>query len=79
MTRYYNKKVKERRFRVGDLVLRDITLATKNSTDGKLGPDWEGPFHVVRFNRPGSYHLENLEGKPLPRPLNVKHLRKYYP
>lgn len=38
MARYYNKKVKERRFKVGDLVLKEITLVTKDPTDGKLGP-----------------------------------------
>lgn len=39
MSQYYNKKVKERKFKVEDLVLKEITLATKNPTDGKLGPN----------------------------------------
>lgn len=68
-----------RRFRVEDLVLREIMLTTKNPTDEKLGPNWEGPFQVVQFNRPESYHLENLKDKLLLRPLNAEHLRKYYP
>lgn len=38
MSWYYNKKVKERKFRVGDLVVREITLVSKNPRDGKLGP-----------------------------------------
>jgi len=65
MARYYNKKVKERRFKIGDLVPREIMLAAKNPINGKLGPNWEGPFWVMKFNRPRSYHLENLECKQL--------------
>ena len=30
MARYYNKKVKMRRFNTGDLVLRKVSQATKN-------------------------------------------------
>lgn len=63
MARYYNKKVNERRFQVGDLVLWEIMLTTKNPNEEKLEPNWEDPFQVVKFNKPKSYHLENLEGK----------------
>ena len=38
MARYYNNKVKVRRFNVGDLILRKVSHATKNSSQGKLGP-----------------------------------------
>ena len=38
MARYYNKKVKVRRFNVGDLVLRKVSHATKDSSQRKLGP-----------------------------------------
>ena len=37
MARYYNKKVKVRRFNVGDLVLRKVSQVTKDSSQGKLG------------------------------------------
>ena len=37
MARYYKKKVKVRRFNVGDLVLRKVSQATKDSSQGKLG------------------------------------------
>ena len=37
MARYYNTKVKPRQFSIGDLVLRKITMATKDPTQGKLG------------------------------------------
>ena len=51
MTEYYNKRVKLRRLNVGDLVLRKITPATKDSVQGKLGPTWEGPYKIIHYSR----------------------------
>uniref|UniRef100_A0A2N9H7Q3 Uncharacterized protein n=1 Tax=Fagus sylvatica TaxID=28930 RepID=A0A2N9H7Q3_FAGSY len=39
MARYYNTKVKLRRFEIGDWVLRKVTQATKDPSQGKLGPN----------------------------------------
>ena len=78
MTRYYNQRVKLKRFNPGDMVLRKVSQATKDLKDGKLGPNWEGPYKVARYSRRGSYYLEDAEGKPLPRPWNAKKLKKYY-
>ena len=75
---YYNQRLKLRRFNVGDLVLRKVTPATKDPTQGKLGPSWEGPYRVVHYSRQGSYHLEDSEGKRLRCPWNVEHLKRYY-
>ena len=38
MARYYNKKVRVNRFDIGSLVLRKISQATKDPSQGKLGP-----------------------------------------
>ena len=38
MAKYYNKRVKLRRFDIGDLVLQKVTPATRDSVQGKLGP-----------------------------------------
>ena len=38
MAEYYNKRVKLRRLNIGDLVLCKVTPATKDPTQGKLGP-----------------------------------------
>ena len=43
MVEYYNKRVKLRRLNIGDLVLCKVMPTTKNPTQGKLGPTWEGP------------------------------------
>lgn len=45
---------------------------------GKLEATWEGPYKVIRVLRGGSYELEDMKGKKLPRPWHVSHLKKYY-
>ena len=62
MARYYNRKVKVRMFNIGDLVLRKVSQATKDPSQGKLGPAWEGPYEVIRHSREGSYYLKSLDG-----------------
>ena len=78
MAEYYNKRVKLRRLDIGDLVLRKTTTATKDPTQGKLSPTWEGPYRVIHYSRQGSYHLETMDGQRLPRPWNIEHLKKYH-
>uniref|UniRef100_A0A2N9EKU0 Uncharacterized protein n=1 Tax=Fagus sylvatica TaxID=28930 RepID=A0A2N9EKU0_FAGSY len=63
MARYHNAKVKLRRFEVGDWVLRKVTQATKDPSQGKLGPNWEGPYKIIQYYRRGTYHLEDRHGK----------------
>ncbi|XP_065623716.1 uncharacterized protein LOC136065020 [Quercus suber] len=51
MARWYDAMVKPRRFNIGDLVLKRVSLATKNPAHGKLGPNWEGPYRVINCKR----------------------------
>ena len=62
MAQYYNSRVHHRDFQVGDLVLRKVMGAVRDPTQGKLGPNWEGPYRVTSWQRNGTYHLETLEG-----------------
>ena len=39
MARQYDAMVKPRRFNIGDLILKMVSLATRNPTYGKLGPN----------------------------------------
>ena len=52
--------------------------AAKDPTQGKLGPNWEGPYRVTSWHRKGTYHLETLDKRKLQHPWNAEHLRKYY-
>ena len=78
IARQYNAMVKPRHFNIGDLVPKNVSLATKNPAHGKLGPNWEGPYRVINCKRQGSYYLEALNGRKLEHPWIVEHLRKYY-
>ncbi|KAL2253104.1 UNVERIFIED_CONTAM: hypothetical protein Sindi_0105100 [Sesamum indicum] len=75
MTRNYNRRVRLRSFQVGDLVLKKVEVSKHV---GKLDPTWEGPYKVVEIRRKGTYILQDLEGKNLPRPWNVHNLKKFY-
>lgn len=77
-TRSYNTKVKARKFKKGDLVLKKVNQSTKKPSDRVLGPNWEGPYKVVKVVCHGTYQLEDKWGKVLIHPWNVEHLRKYY-
>ena len=78
MAKNYNTKVKPQHFQVKDLVLRNVTMATRDPTWGKLGPNWEEPYKIIDYNRRGTYYLENLDRQRLHQPWNIEHLRKYY-
>ncbi|KAL0386417.1 UNVERIFIED_CONTAM: hypothetical protein Slati_4546300 [Sesamum latifolium] len=67
MAKVYNSKVRSRGFQVGDLVLRRAD-ATK-----KLDAKWEGPYH-----RSGTYKLQRMDGKEVPRTWNIANLKKYF-
>ena len=62
MAKRYNSRVRHRDFQVGDLVLRKVMDATKDASQGKLGPNWEEPYKVASWHRKGTYHLETLDG-----------------
>ena len=72
------KKIKPRVFRVGDLVLRKVVANTRKPNEGKLGPNWEGPYKVISQAGVGAFRLEGMDGKPIPRPWNICNLRKYF-
>ena len=47
MVKHYNSRVRRRDFRVGDLVLRKVMGIARDLTQGKLGPNWEGPYRIT--------------------------------
>jgi len=78
--RGFNKKVKERTFKKGELILavrRPMVMTHK--TKEKFQPKWEGPFVVESVYSNRAYRQINLEGNILMMPINGKFLKKYYP
>ena len=59
-------------------VLRKVMGAAKDPSQGKLGPNWKGPYRITSWQRKGTFHLETMDGRKLQHPWNTEHLRKYY-
>jgi hypothetical protein len=81
VARAHNKRVKAKSsFQVGDLVWKTILpIGSKSNKFGKWSPSWEGPYRVVRVCSGNSYMVESLQGQKLPRALNGRYLKKFYP
>ncbi|XP_028126300.1 uncharacterized protein LOC114323039 [Camellia sinensis] len=74
----FNQKVFPRRFIHGELVLRKVMDHKRVPGEGKLGPNWEGPYKVTVVVENEAYYLEDIKGKAIPQPWNVVNLKKYY-
>ncbi|KAM1486030.1 hypothetical protein ACFX2I_000276 [Malus domestica] len=80
VARAYNKKVKMKSFKEGDLVWKTVLpLGAQLRGFGKWSPTWEGPFIISRVLDRGGYYLADLEGNRQKHPINVKFLKKYCP
>ncbi|KAL0411630.1 UNVERIFIED_CONTAM: hypothetical protein Slati_3752700 [Sesamum latifolium] len=75
MAKAYNSKVRRRGFQVGDLVLR---RADAMNNLGKLNAKWEGPYQVTEVIGSGTYKLQRIDGKEVPRTWNIANLKKYF-
>ena len=78
MARQQDAIVKPKHFNIGDLILKKVSLTTRNLAHRKLRPNWEGPYRVINCKRQGSYQLEALDRRKLEHPWNVEYLRRYY-
>ena len=70
----YDVGVKVKPLALGDLVLRKMVGTAKNPSWGKIGPNWEGPYHITSMVRIGAYFLEDLDENVVPHPWNVNNL-----
>ncbi|XP_071919055.1 uncharacterized protein [Coffea arabica] len=77
LAHYYNARVRHRRFRPGDLVLRKNSVS-RAEPQGKLCPKWEGPYRVVESDPKGYCKLSYRGGSLVPRSWHVENLRLYY-
>jgi hypothetical protein len=78
--RAYNKRVKEKLFQVGDLVWKTILpVGIKSNKFGMWSPNWEGPYRIEEVIPINSYMVQSVQGTSLPRVLNEKYLKSYYP
>jgi hypothetical protein len=75
LRRLYEKTVKKRSFKVGNLILR---LIQSNVGKNKVSSKWEGPYHIVGSPRPGAYYLEK-DDIAYSNTWNLVQLRRSYP
>ena len=73
----FDKKVRLRKFNEGDLVLKKMSHAVKDSR-GKWAPNYEGPFVVKRAFSGGALILTNMDDEELPSPVNSDVVKRYY-
>ena len=71
----YDARVIRREFEVGSLVLK---RNRKESREGKLATNWEGPYHIYAKTGTEAYYLENLQGERLVRSWNTEKMKQYY-
>jgi hypothetical protein len=71
----YNKKVRPRVFKEGDLVLKKISIGEDHS---KWAPNYEGPYVVKKAFSGGALILTSMDGEDMPRPVNSDVVKKYY-
>ena len=74
IARKYNKKVYPQEFEEEDLVLRKVVLVKKPQGKGKLAPNWERPYQVIRKIGKRAYKIAELGGRKLSRTCNVSSL-----
>ena len=52
VARYYNARVKIRKFRIGNLVLKKVLRNAQKPGVGTLGPNWDEPCIIREVVRP---------------------------
>jgi hypothetical protein len=72
----FDKKVKKKEFKEGDLVMR-FNARHHRKAYKKLLPKWFRPFVIKKmFADNGSYEFENVDGSPYPSRINHDKLKK---
>lgn len=76
---YYNQKVHPQTFQERDLVLRKIAITNALREKGKLRPNWEGPYKIVKMLGLNTSVLQTLQDEVLGKTWNTMHLKRYFP
>ena len=73
----FDKKVRPRVFREGDLVLKKIQSFITDSR-GKWTPNCDGPYVVKKVFSGGALILATMDGEEITRPVNADAVKKYF-
>jgi hypothetical protein len=56
-----------------------LPIGSRRNKFGKWSPNWEGPYKTEEVISGNSYMVQSIQETSLPRVLNGKYLKKYYP
>ena len=74
--RAFNKKVKPRNLKEGDLVLKVLRDETFDPR-GKMKPRWSEPFIIKKIMSRGATRIVDLDGEEMLDLINIDRLQKY--
>jgi hypothetical protein len=74
---YYNQRVRPEAYKVRNFVYRR-NEASRVEDQGKLGPNWEGPYRVTEAYQHGTYKLRTLDDIEVPRTWHAINLKKCF-
>ncbi|XP_060210682.1 uncharacterized protein LOC132637639 [Lycium barbarum] len=77
MSKAFNKRVRQRKFEPGQLVLKRI-FPHQDEARGKFALNWQGPYVVHRVLSGGALILAEMDGKVSTKPINSDSIKKYY-
>ena len=77
MARAFNKKVKPRNLKEGDLILKELR-APVFDLRGKFKPNWARPYVIKTLISGKAAKLMNMDGEELFQLVNLDRLCKYY-
>ena len=75
IARAFNKKVRPRNLKEGDLVLKVLRDETFDPR-GKMKPRWLGPFIIKKIMFGGATRITNLDGEEMLHPINMDRLQR---
>jgi hypothetical protein len=79
ISRAFDKRVKRRSFKEGDLVLAVIRpMNVTHRMQSKFELKWEGPYIVKDVYSSGTYRIISPDGEYCPPLINEKFLKRYY-
>jgi hypothetical protein len=56
-----------------------LPIGSKSNKFEKWTSNWEGPYRIEEVIPGNSYMVQSVQGTSLPRELNGKYLKRYYP
>ena len=78
LQRAFNKRVKPRNIKTGDVVLKSVRAPVPVDPRGKFKPNWAGPYIVKEIYSGGAVKLTDLDGQEFTNPTNLDQLKKYH-